>query len=84
MLTEAQKASPAVDFNRQYPNSAASVVEPHVVPGAFTRSGFTFMQDAVHHPDRYFQGETWVLGDQAGAFARHRERQQAIGRDLLR
>ena len=60
-----QKASPAIDFNRQYPNSAASVVEPHVVPGEFTRSGFAFMQDAVRHPDRYFQGETWVLGDQA-------------------
>ena len=35
------------------------------MPGAFTRSGFAFMQEAVHHPDRYFQGETWVLGDQA-------------------
>jgi type VI secretion system protein ImpL len=65
MLTEAEKASPGIDFNRQYPNSAASVVEPHFVPGAFTRSGFAFMQDAIQHPDRYFQGETWVLGDQA-------------------
>jgi type VI secretion system protein ImpL len=37
----------------------------HVVPGAFTRSGFTFMQDAILHPDRYFSGETWVLGNQA-------------------
>ncbi len=65
MLTAAEKASPGIDFNRQYANSAASVVEPHFVRGAFTRSGFAFMQDAIQHPARYFQGETWVLGDQA-------------------
>ncbi len=65
MRTAAAKASPAIDFNRQYPNSSAAVVEPHVVPGEFTRSGFAFMQDAVRHPDRYFQGETWVLGEQS-------------------
>ncbi len=23
------------------------------------------MQDAIQHPDRYFSGEAWVLGDQA-------------------
>ena len=65
MLTAAAKASPGIDFNRQYANSASSVVEPHVVPGAFTRSGYAFMQDAIRHPDRYFQGENWVLGEQA-------------------
>lgn len=65
MLASAEKTSSAVDFNRQYPNSSALVFEPHLVRGAFTRSGFAFMQDAIRHPDRYFQGETWVLGDQA-------------------
>jgi len=65
MLAAAEKTSPGIDFNRQYANSAASVVEPHFVRGAFTRSGFAFMQDAIQHPARYFQGETWVLGDQA-------------------
>jgi type VI secretion system protein ImpL len=65
MLTSAEKTSPGVDFNRQYANSSALVVEPHFVRGEFTRSGFAFMQDAIQHPTRYFQGETWVLGDQA-------------------
>jgi type VI secretion system protein ImpL len=65
MLAAADKGNLAIDFNKQYPNSAASIVEPHLVRGAFTRSGFAFMQDAVQHPDRYFQGETWVLGEQA-------------------
>lgn len=65
MLTAAEKVSPSIDFNRLYPGSSAAVVEPHVVPGAFTRAGFAFMQDAIQHPDRYFSGEVWVLGNQA-------------------
>ena len=65
MKTAAEKGNPPIDFNRLYPNSAPSIVEPHLVSGAFTRSGFAFMHEAIQHPDRYFQGETWVLGDQA-------------------
>ena len=65
MLTAAGKQSASIDFNRLYPGSAATVVDPHIVPGAFTATGFTFMQDAINHPDRYFSGEVWVLGSQA-------------------
>ncbi len=65
MLAAANKANPSIDFNRLYPGSSAVVVESHIVPGAFTRNGFAFMQDAILHPDRYFSGEAWVLGDQA-------------------
>ena len=65
MLTAAGKTSPAIDFNRTYAGSAATVVDGHVVAGAFTRNGFAFMQDAILHPDRYFSGEVWVLGSQA-------------------
>lgn len=65
MLTAAGKTSSSIDFNRLYPGSSATVIDSHIVPGAFTATGFTFMQDAIHHPDRYFSGETWVLGDQA-------------------
>lgn len=67
MLLAANKVAPSIDFNRAYPGSSSTVVAPHVVPGAFTREGFTFMQDAILHPDRYFSGEAWVLGDQAPA-----------------
>jgi type VI secretion system protein ImpL len=66
MLNAADKTGPAVDFNRMYPGSAASVVDSYVVRAAFTRAGFTFMQDATQHPERYANGEPWVLGDQAG------------------
>lgn len=65
MLTAAGKQNPSIDFNRAYPGSSATVVDAHVVAGAFTRNGFAFMQDAILHPDRYFSGEVWVLGNQA-------------------
>jgi type VI secretion system protein ImpL len=66
MLTDADKTGPSIDFNRQYPGSASYVVDSHVVRGAFSKPGFAFMQDAIQHPEKYAQGETWVLGNQAG------------------
>jgi type VI secretion system protein ImpL len=66
MLNDADKSGPSIDFNKQYPGSAAYVTDGHVVRGAFTRPGFGFMQDAIQHPEKYAQGETWVLGQQAG------------------
>jgi type VI secretion system protein ImpL len=65
MLSDADRTSTAIDFNRMYPGSASYVTDPRVVRGAFTRAGFGFMQDAIQHPDKYAQGETWVLGTQA-------------------
>jgi type VI secretion system protein ImpL len=65
MLTAAGKQAPGVDFNSLFPHSAETVVEPHTVLGAFTPAGYIFMQNALAHPDIYFRGEPWVLGDQA-------------------
>lgn len=65
MLSAANKAAPSIDFNKNYPGSSATVAESHVVAGAFTKTGYTFMQDAIAHPDRYFSGEVWVLGNLA-------------------
>jgi type VI secretion system protein ImpL len=64
MLAEAGKQSPPINFNRQFPGSAAVVVETHEVPGAFSKAGWNFMKDAINHVDRYFNGEPWVLGQQ--------------------
>jgi type VI secretion system protein ImpL len=63
MLAEAGK-NPPINFNRQFPGSAATVVESHEVPGAFSKAGWAVMKDALQHPDRFFKGEQWVLGDQ--------------------
>ena len=67
MLNDADKNNPSIDFNRQYPGSAAVVTEDHVVRGAFTKTGFDFMQGAILHPEKYANGETWVLGDQGSS-----------------
>ncbi len=65
VLTAAAKAGPSIQFNPQHPGSATTVVEPHTIDAAFTQPGYTFVHDALEHPERYFSGEAWVLGDQA-------------------
>jgi len=67
MLAEAGKSNPPINFNRQFPGSAQTVLETHEVPGAFSKGGWGFMKDAIAHADRYFSGELWVLGDQSSA-----------------
>ena len=65
MLSEASKNNPPVDFNRTFPGSAQTVLDSHVVPGAFSKPGWGFMKDAIAHPDKFRGGERWVLGDYA-------------------
>ncbi len=67
ILTAADKSGPSIQFNEQHPGSIDTVVEPHTIAAAFTQPGYSFVQDAIAHPDRYFSGEAWVLGDQAPA-----------------
>src|ERR1035437_2712064 len=67
MLAEAAKSNPPIDYNRQFPGASQVVTQPHVVPGAFSKAGWTYMKDAIAHVDRYANGEQWVLGDQGAA-----------------
>jgi type VI secretion system protein ImpL len=62
MLTAAGKQSPSVSYNDKFPGSAQYIVDTYQVPGAFTKTGFTFMRNAIQHPDPYFGGDEWVLG----------------------
>jgi type VI secretion system protein ImpL len=64
MVSAAGASKPAFDFNRAYPGSADVVANTYIVPGAFTREGWSFIQNAIQRPDDYFQGEAWVLGPQ--------------------
>jgi type VI secretion system protein ImpL len=67
MLDAASRGRPPLQYNRAVPGSAAFVAAPYEVPGAYTRPGWTFMQDALKHVDRFLAGERWVLGPpQAG------------------
>lgn len=65
MIADADKAGPAVDFSRLYPDAGRVVVDRYIVPGAFTRAGYTSVQEAIAHPERSAQGEAWVLGPDA-------------------
>ena len=67
MVAGASKQNQALNFNRLFPGSARVVVNNREILGAFTKGGWTFMQDAVKHADRFFGGERWVLGKQATA-----------------
>jgi type VI secretion system protein ImpL len=65
MLSAANHKFPSIRFNEKFPGSARFIVDSYEVQGAFTKSGFGFMQDAIKHPDPYFSGEEWVLGPQS-------------------
>lgn len=66
MLAAANHKVPGFDFNSKFPGSSQYILDNYPVPGAFTKDGFAFMQDAILHPDPYFRGEEWVLGPSSG------------------
>jgi type VI secretion system protein ImpL len=66
MLADAGKTNPPLNFNKKYVGSASTVLETYEVPGAFTKPGWDFMQASLNNPEKYFSGEQWVLGEQAG------------------
>lgn len=62
LLSKAAQSNRDVSFNEQFPDSVGVVASSHKVKGAFTRSGFLFVQDALKNPASYMGGEEWVLG----------------------
>ncbi len=64
MLAEANKANPPIYFNKKFPGSAEVVVDRTEVSGAFTKGGWTFMQNALQNLPKFFSGEQWVLGQE--------------------
>jgi type VI secretion system protein ImpL len=65
MLAEANMKAPSLNFNQKFSGSAQTVVNNRDVAGAYTKTGWPIMQDAIKHADKYVSGEQWVLGDQA-------------------
>ncbi len=62
MKSAADRKFPPIDFKKLYPNSVRFVAAPTIVDGSFSKAGFSFMQDAINHPDSYLSGEEWVTG----------------------
>jgi len=67
MLADASRRSKKINFNEQFPGSAEIVVNSVDVPGAYTKAGWTAMQENLAKADKFFGGERWVLGDYAAA-----------------
>ena len=67
MQNAAAKQNPAVAFYREHPDAVDLIRLVPDVPGAFTKGGWDFMQNAIAHSDPYFRGEEWVLGSQSEA-----------------
>ncbi len=78
MIASASKANPPFDFARSFPQAEAVVHDPLEVPGAFTKAGWKFMQNAISHSSRYFSGEEWVLGKQSAQSVDHATLQQNL------
>jgi type VI secretion system protein ImpL len=64
ILAEAARTNPAVNYNKLYPDGAKAVRVDREVPGAFSKDGFTWMNDALKNLPKYFGGEAWVLGEE--------------------
>ena len=64
LLNNASQANHDVSFNDQFSNASGVVVSNHKVRGAFTRGGFLYVQEAIKNPQRYLNGEKWVVGEQ--------------------
>jgi type VI secretion system protein ImpL len=67
MLADASRRAKKINFNEQFPGSSEVVVNNRDVAGAFTKAGWTAMQDNIRRSDKFFGGEKWVLGDYAAA-----------------
>jgi len=78
MLAEASRQNPGVNFNQQFPGSARAVINSKEIPGAFTKGGFAFMQNAMKNADRFFAGEQWVLGPYTGAAVDRAQTEQQL------
>jgi type VI secretion system protein ImpL len=67
MISDASRRAKRINFNEQFPGSAEVVVNSVEIPGAFTKAGWTAMQENLAKADKFFGGERWVLGDYAAA-----------------
>jgi len=78
LLNEAGRNNPSVSFNRQFKDSADTVVSKNEVRGAFTKSGFAATESLLQQPSRYLSNEEWVLGKIASESLDRDKLQQAL------
>jgi type VI secretion system protein ImpL len=64
IIAEASAKNKAVNYYKEYPDGAKAMRVEKEVPGAFSREGFAWMQEALKNLQKYYGGEAWVLGDE--------------------
>jgi type VI secretion system protein ImpL len=69
MISDASRRAKKINFNEDFPGSAEVVTNNVNIPGAFTKAGWSAMQENLAKADKFFGGERWVLGDYAAAKA---------------
>lgn len=74
MIGAANKQAPPVAI----PQAPGILTATPEVAGAFSSKGALFMNDAFRNADRYFQGETWVVGDATASKAMNRDSVVAV------
>jgi type VI secretion system protein ImpL len=65
LLASVSAKFPPIDFGREYPSASGIVRDTLVVPGPYTKAGWAAVHTALKDVDRYFKGETWVVGEEA-------------------
>ncbi len=78
LLNEAERNNRSVSFNRQFKDTADTVVSKNEVRGAFTKSGFAATESLLQQPSRYLSNEEWVLGKIASESLDRDKLQQAL------
>jgi len=73
MQNAAAKQNPPINFYGEHPDATDLIRFVPQVPGAFSKGGWDFMQNAIAHSDQYFRGEEWVLGGASEAIANRAE-----------
>ena len=73
MLAEVSKAARPIKLSDSVPQAAGVVSTGGAqVAAPYTALGWRAMQDILHDADRFFQGETWVVGDRSAVASRDR------------
>jgi type VI secretion system protein ImpL len=72
LINQASREVPGIEYYRVVPGSEAFVRNTVSIQGAFTKPGWTFVQENVARTDQFFSNDSWVLGDQTVSSAQAR------------
>lgn len=66
LLTEASRKGAPINFNHDYPGSERVMRNTYLVPAAYTKNAWPYMNQLIADAEKRFGGETWVLGKDRG------------------